>query len=405
MQIENSRQLHLLMGKGALAIWANVNITQFNKKFPGDHIALVRPEDKAAAEAVGLFAEVHTLNLSYLQRSSFSPLLGDEIAFHAFYEAIRPLTTQKWSRLFNLQSSNIDTALSELFNAQAVIGACARGNERRCQEAPIKLLALLDQWGMGHGAITKWLTTKTFGQLDWMATEVSLQKVIECKNQKTTNTLKTLMVGIDATQFRQDNPDEFALLEQFFTVVDLASEDPIMSLLVDLVIDHKNTKWNFSVPLNRIDPDSLSELLPEAIERSLNKWACLSSLFDYLGNARAALAAEKIIARYDRDALQQFLFNHVMGLKNFARILLDGLRKQGSNLQAPLEAYWSANPNIISFTSAVELSLHSSMAPLIRHEADVLAIKRRMRTLNQFYERLHRATALEIPKTDLELTL
>jgi hypothetical protein len=405
MQIENARQLHLFLGKDALRILDDINLSLFKKKYPGDHVALVRPEDKAAAEAIGFFSEVHTLNLSYIQRSSFSPLLGDEVAFNHFFESLKPLTSQKWFRLFNLKGSIIDSAISELFHAQAVIGTCAKGNERRCQEAPLKLLALLEQWGMGHPALKKWLTTKTFGQLDWTSTEVSLQRVIDCKNQKTNNSLKALMVGVDVTQMRATHPAELNLLEQFFTVVDLSKQDPVMALFVDLVVESKTSKWNYSHSLNHMDPDSLSEALPEAIERSLNKWACLSALFDYLGNARAALAAEKIMARYDRDSLQQFLFSQVMGLKTFARILLDGIRRQGSDIKGPLETYWSGHANIISFNSAIELSLHSSVTPLLRNDQDVLAIKRRMRTVNQFYERLHRASALEIPKTDLELTL
>lgn len=409
MLINNTRQLHLMLGKGAMTALAQLNAHQLKKKYPGEHIALVRPEDKNMAEESGIFSEVHSIDLSYIQRSSFSPLLGDEQAFGTFYRSLAPLKEQKWSRIFNTKGRSIDTALTEIFQAENIVGAFALDNNKSCKEAPLKLLSLIDMWGMGHFTLETWLVAKTFGQLDWTTTEVCLQKIIEIKNQKNVNALKTIIVGLDLTSARELAPEKLALLEHLFTVVDTSNEDCAMNLFVDLFITTDNSPqknfWNYSISLESADPDYLSEILGEAIPKNLNKWSSLAFLFDYLGNPRAALASEKIMARYDREALQQFLLNQVMNLKSFARILLDGLRKQSSDNKNILESYWPNNPGIISFVSAVELSLHQSITPLLRNDQDVLSIKGRMRSLNQFYERLHRATALEVPKTDLGLTL
>lgn len=409
MQINNTRQLHLLLGKGATQALFHLSPHQLKKKYPGEHIALVRFEDKTLAEDCGIFSEIHTIDISYIQRTSFSPLLGDEQAFGSFFRSIAPIADQKWSRIFNIKGRKVDSALTEVFQTDSIIGSFTLDNKKNCKEATLKLLALLDLWNMNHNVIEKWLMTKTFGQLDWTATEISLQKIIEIKNSRNANPLKNIIIGIDLSTARGQSPDKTALLEHLFTVVDLNSEDKSMELFVDLLVSTNSSSvqnfWNYSFSLDSTDPDFLSEILGEAIPRNLNKWSSLGFLFDYLGNARAALASEKIMARYDREALQQFLLNQVMDLKSFARILLDGLRKQGLENKNILETYWLNNPGIISFISAIELSLHQSLTPLLRNDQDVLAIKGRMRSLNQFYERLHRATALEVPKTDLGLTL
>lgn len=408
MQIENTRQLHLMLGKGTVQALGSLNAHQFKKKYPGEHVALVREEDRAQAELLNIFSEVHTLNVAYLQRSSFSPLLGDEIAFNHLHQSLAPLVEQKWTRLFNSRGRGIDSALSELFKTQQHVGVFTAVHERKCQEPTLKLQSLLDQWGMGHPTIQKWLLSKAYGQLDWTGTELALQKIIETKHAKNTNGIKNITVGINVATARIQDEEKFRLLDQLFTVIDLNAVDEDLALFVDFIVTPTGMErkfWNYAIKLEQVDTETLSNLLPDALSRNLVKWTALSALFDYLGNARAALASEKILSRYDREALQTFLIDQVLALKAFARILLDGLRKQGSEIRGPLEAYWASSPGSIAFTSAIELSLHSSVIPLLRNDQDVLAVKKRMRTLNQFYERLHRATALEIPKTDLELTL
>lgn len=402
---ESIRNLHLLTGKNSIAALANLNLGQFRKKYPGEHVAIVRAENRMEAESVGLFTEIHELNLSYIQRSSFSPLLGDEVAFHAFVQALHPLVKQKWSRLFNLKGCSLDTGLSELFSAQTVIGTCARNNERRCQEPPLKLTSLLEKWDMGQIDIQQWLMAKTFGLLEWSEIEPYLQKVIDAKAIRSTAPLRNLIVGVRAGELATSHPEELAMLQQLFTVVDLQNEPAVMEFFCDISINGTSSAWGHNVAINSIDLNALSDLLPQAMNRALSKWACLSFLFDFLGNARAALAAERILTRYDRDTLQQFLLEQVLELKTFARLLVGGARRQDGNVGVALSTYWQEHRGVITFASAVELSLRPNMVPLLSNDQDLAAVKKRMRLVNQFYERLHRACALEIPKTDLELTL
>lgn len=404
---ESNRQLHFLLGRQALETYRSLHRAIFKKKYPGAHVALVREENLPEVSALDFFDEVHPLDLSLIQRTSFSPILGDEIAFSYFHTSLASLAHQKWARLFNLSLSAADTALTEVFHAPQVVGACARKREWRCQDSPLKLSHLMTRWHIGHPEIARWMLTKVYGQLDWTEIEGGLQRIAEAKNSKHKNTFKNLVIAVSPEARAELSLESIDLIERLFTVVELEAGDVLTALFADMVMavpPAASTPWQHTLLPHQIDPEQLPEVIAEAVPKALVKWAMLSPIFDYLGNARAALAAEKIMGRYDRDALQQFLHSEVMALKDFSKILLDGIRR-GNADTALILTHLSSRPGTLGLAAAVELSLHSGLTSLIRSESDLQALKTRMRSLNQFYERIHRATALDMPKTDLALTL
>ena len=398
------RHLHLLLSAGDAAALAGLDREHFRRRFPGDHVALTMAAEANAARACGLFADVLVLDLAFIQKVAFHPVLGDDLAFHHFQNELAPLTIEGWGRIFNWSGSSLATALVPLLRGNA-IGCQYRGDGAVCTEPPLKAALLLSRWRLLHPILDGWLRAKTVGQVPWEAIEQGLAPVAQVKGVKHDHPLKSLVVVVPpATEITADQRD---WLGQIFTLIEAPLDGPA-AWFADMVVGESrfpSHPWDNHLSGEALDPEALSARLGVLVPRALAKWTALAVLFDYLGGARLSLVAEKIIGRYDHDALHQFLAGEVHALKAFTKPLLDGLRRPGPGAAEALENFWETHPGSVAFASAIELSLRPAVEPLLSGEGDWQAVKARMRALNQFYERLHRASALELPKTDLALTL
>jgi hypothetical protein len=424
--LNNTRYLHVMLGADAPSRMAVLNQHQLKRKYPGEHIALARQEDVEQIRALDFFQEVHALDQAYLQKAAFSPLLGDSTAFNVLWDCVYPLTQCTWARVFNLGGTPIETAVASLFNPTTVIGAVNHAGQIQCHDSPLKLARLLSDWKMSHPSIKGALHKKSLQQLEFGSIERALQQLGELKSLKTGNALKTVVLGIRLTDSTMVQTPTLEFLAQVFTLValDASTRNALSALAIDTVdwsdrpsedslfldlIVHDSTQgedfWQQTIDVRNKSCDELTDRLAEILPTNLTKWSCLAFLFDYLGQPKLALQSEKILTRYDRQALQPFLYQEVLNLKDFAKVLLEGLRKQGTVHHSVLQDYWATRPAVLSFVSAIELSLSPSLSPMFRNDQDVILVKNRLRLLNGFYERIHKACTLDIPKTDLALTL
>jgi hypothetical protein len=424
--LNNTKYLHLLLSSSSTAIAEGLDAHQLKRKFPGEHIALVRSESRDIILALGIFHQVHEIDIEFMQKSAFSPLLGDATSFKVLWNTLMPLVQEKWARIFNLSCERLETSVASLFGNTPVLGACRKENITLCHESPLKLSSLLNQWGMSHSLIDQFLYRKALNQIDISAVETFLKKVYGYKSAHSRGDLKAILVGMSLSN---NNPDDRASIEfigQLFTLISLDTKtsdilenyglnyidwsdtNPDLELFLDMNVTDSiqmAKDWDRSLNISGKDPDELTEKIAGIIPSNFSKWACLSFLFDYLGYAKLAHGSEQMITRYDKNSLAPFLHQDVLALKGFAKILLEGLRRQGLTNNNLLADYWSQNPGTLSFICAIELSLQPSLDPLFRNDHDVMAIKNRLRSLNHFFEKMHKACTLEMPTTDLALTL
>lgn len=425
--LSNTKYLHVLLDASAPRVADGIDAHQLKRKFPGEHVALVRESHAAEIRALDLFHDVVAVDLDFLQRSAFSPLLGDVTAFSAFWTTLKPVVDRKWSRLFNLTGDKLSTQVTALFENVPVTGCFRTSEAMLCAESPLKLAHLLDQWNLDHPLINDLLVRRALNQLDLGPVEKQLRLVSELKLKHPRGDLKSILAGIRLTANNPDDTASIEFLHQIFQLValddvtatvlrernltfhDWSETAPELELFLDmLVVDQETseaTAWNRTLNVSGRDPDELTDKIADIIPKNFTKWACLSFLFDYLGQTKLAHSCEQIIARFDKNTLAPYLHQDVLALKGFAKILLEGLRRQGLTRDSLLEDYWATHPGTLSFIAAIELSLQPSVKPLFRTDADVMAIKNRLRTLNQFYERTHKACTLDMPITDLALTL
>jgi hypothetical protein len=397
------RHLHLLLSPGDVAALEGLDADHFRRRFPGEHVALVSIAEADAARATDWFSEVRVLDLTFVQRVAYHPVLGDDIAFHHFQAVLAPLTGEGWGRIFNWSGSPLATALVPLLRGNPV-GRQARGAGEICAEPPLKAALLLERWQLLHPVLTGWLRAKTVGQVPWETIERDLVPVAQAKGGKHAHPLKSLVVVVPVGAVALAQRE---WLEQLFTVVE-APADSATAWLADMVVGTTAAPahpWSNNISTEALDPEALSARLGVLVPRALAKWTALAVLFDYLGNPRLSLAAEKILGRFDHDALHQFLASEILALKAFTKPLLEGMRRPAPDAGAALENFWGAHAGSVAFACAIELSLRPSVVPLLTGDGDWAAVRSRMRSLNQFYERLHRTSALELPKTDLALTL
>lgn len=424
--LNNTKYLHILLSSTSVAIAEGLDAHQLKRKFPGEHFALVRTDMMDEIKELALFHHIHDVDIEFIQRSAFSPLLGDATSFKTMWNSLQPLAREKWARIFNLSSEKLETSVASLFTDIPIMGSHRLENSTVCNESPLKLATLLKQWGMSHPLIDQLLYRKSLNQIDVSPIETYLKKTTEYKMAHRRGDLKGILVGVS---LRESNPDDRAsiqfigqlftlvaldtftrnILEQYgLTSIDWSEANPELELFLDMNVTDstKNpSNWDRTINISGKDPDELTEKIAEIIPSNFSKWACLSFLFDYLGYPKLAHVSEQMITRYDKNSLSPFLHQDVLALKGFAKILLEGLRRQGLTHNNLLADYWAQHPGTLSFICAIELSLQPCLTPLFRYDQDVMAIKNRLRTLNHFFERMHKACTLEMPTTDLALTL
>jgi hypothetical protein len=405
---------------------SSIEIHALKKKFPGEHIALARKEYAERVKDTDLFHDVVSIDLRFIQKASFSPILGDSTAFKFMFNTLYPLTQIEWAKVFNYNSGPINNALTSILRTGQVLGPNIKQNEVLCSDSPLKLKELITNWNFGESNINSWLIRRSLSQLDMSRIEKVIAQVLEHKSGRAIGDLKGILVGVSLNSFDNDVREALLFAHETFSLVSLnpktskilsdlkldfldwTDTDPELLLLLDMdLVDFQSSEnfWSRSIDIRAKESSELSDIFADVLSKNFSKWTSLSFLFDYLGSAKLALACEKIISKYDRRFITGYLHEEVTGLKSFAKILLDSIRKHGSQSQEALTQYLANNPSTISFVTAIELSLNPNLVPLFRTDADLLGIKSRMRNLNAYYERLHKACSIDLPKTDLALTL
>lgn len=403
MQSETPRHLHLMLNAQAMELSLSVFGTAFCKKYPGEHIALVGKNQEESARVSGFFQEIHVLDSYFIRQCATHPIIGDESAFHFFQKTLEPLVAQRWNSLFNLSGHTTNTALTPLFSATRIVGTRHVEDGTRCPEPQLKLIAQLTQAKMSNPLLERLLAHKALGQLDLSVAEQWITRMADLR-QRATDPLKAVVLG-----YTDDLGTQKGLYDHLFTLVDLRGEEAESSLYVDAVLRSgiANHDEYFTPTINARETDygDLETRIGEVLHCAVGKWICFSFLFDSLGNARLALAAEKIVSRFPHDILRDYLNGELGRLKETAKALLEEMRRPAPYTGKTLIAAWRGGPGPIPFACTLETSLHSDVEKSISNEQDLKALKNRLKQLNQFYERCYRATALEIPKTDLALTL
>lgn len=424
--LNNTKFLHLLLGDCDWNELHSFDPHSLKKKYPGEHIALTSSENCERLKELDLFHEIVSVDLRFIQKASFSPILGDSIAFKFLFKSLHPITQTVWTKVFNYSPGTLNNSLTAILCSEQVIGTQLKGNETLCLQSPLKLKHLISDWNLADTTINSWLVRKALSQLDISPIEKVVLDVLEHKSSKSPGELKGLLAGVaiesasenvqEALQFAHEtftlvslNPLSSNVLRSLnLSFIDWTDRDPESKLLLDMELVNFNPQespWSRSIDVRGKGSSELSDVFADVLSKNFSKWSSLAFLFDYLGSAKLALACEKIISRYDRRFTAAYLQDEISALKVFAKVLLDSIRKQGSQSQEAMTQHFSSTPSTISFVAAIELSLHPSLAPLYRNDSDLLAIKSRMRNLNSYYERIHKACNIDLPKSDLALTL
>lgn len=424
--LNNTKFLHLLLDDFNCTEINTIDPHTLKKKYPGEHIALTRCENFEKLKETGLFHDIITIDVRFIQKASFSPILGDSIAFKFLFKSLFPISQAVWTKIFNYNSGPLNNSLTAILGSGQVIGIEVKGDETLCNQSPLKLKQIITDWGLADTTLNSWLVRKSLCQLDISPIERVVSAVLEHKSNKSPGELKGLLAGVALESSGEDVQEALQFAHETFTLVSLnplsskvlgnlnlsfidwTDKDPESGLLLDMELvnfELKESHWSRSIDVRGKSSDELSDIFADVLSKNFSKWSSLAFLFDYLGSAKLALACEKIISKYDRRFIAAHLQDEISALKTFAKILLDSIRKQGSQSQEALTQHFSSTPSTISFVAAIELSLHPSLLPLYRNDSDLLAIKSRMRNLNSYYERIHKACNIDLPKSDLALTL
>ncbi len=424
--LTNTRNLHFVLDRSAVTGLAGLSIHQLKRKHPGEHVAFTTPQLEERLRALDLFQEIHVVDVEHLQRCSFSPVLGDEVALRYFLQQVAVLRSQRWSRIFNLSHNPVAAHLIAALQGAEVFGTFWREGELLCAQGPLKLLHLLRSWGLSCELMETLLTRKALNQFDAADLEASFRRGTQTKLSTPRGNLKGILAGIRTTGASDDDERSLEFLSHLFTACALDAETceflrsrglPFEdwsqtkaqdTVYLDLLFTHAASPrdpWDRAIGYAGRDPEDLTDLISAAIPQNFRKWTSLAFLFDYLGVPKLAYACEQAIGRYDTSTLQGALQQEVLALKSTAKALLDGIRQQGSAASQSMEAFWSSARTSASFVAAIELSLRPGVKPLIARDNELLAVKNRLRTLNAFYERSYRSSTLEMPSNDLALML
>lgn len=394
--MQNTKNIHFFFEDEISTFTNAINHGQFKRRYPGKHVAVAFCQSEITNN---FFDEVIHINTEDFQRISFSPILGDEIALNIIYQKLSPFTQDSYAWSFNLFGNSVCNAFQQLFACENNLGFISRSSADHCDDPSLRILKSYLKTNKGNCLVSNSLLQKALKQFDQENFKSYLLSTVEHKfNTKILPTKKILIADLTETKTIEDE-NIISNAAQIFCVVNTKDEN-FNNYIFDASLVSKGTE---GINISSLDFEEVLASINSSLLKSINQWFVRLILAEYLSLPKTSFAFEKIIATYPKSLLQDFMISQLSELKEFvAQIILSERNKNQLTAVEALNKYSSKHSPL-----AMTLMIHASQIEPNEAEriAKIETLKSRLRNLNSLYERIYRLCSIDIPKSDLALTL
>jgi hypothetical protein len=420
----NFENLHLLLDRDSNQYYEGINFEQIRKKMPGNHIAVIDQRHHPLETISREFDSVYMIDIDFIQRISFSKLIGDENAFIVFKRQVERFSNTKWGRVINLTGSEVNNAIMGLLSADYFLGHEFDGNKSICNTPPLSLLRILKRYKVNTDIIEKILIQKSIKQLELADFEKTLNNLYLFKNKQKETPTKKIIIGVILSVQDEINLETLKCLDSYFTLIpqnefskgffekneiqidgQALSIAGINNFLDAVVTTEKKTNKSGHISISSNGIDEVIELFTSKLENTLEGWTMLSFIFEYVGSSKASLMCEKIMSTYQKKLVHEYLLKEISYLKSFVKIMLESTKSSSLPSNELISKFWEQNPCALTGVSAIEISQRKEIGSYLKTPQDIASLKTRLRSLNNHYERIFRSCTIELPKSDLSLVL
>ncbi len=394
--MQNSKNIHFFFENDINTFISATTEALFKRRHPGSHIAIHIGQKN---HTNNFFNETIFINLAEVQKISFSPVLGDEISLSFIYNKLSLIINDSFSVGFNLFGNCACTAFQDLFKIENHVGFHIENEKEICDDANLRLMRMYESIQPGANLVTNSLIQKAIKQFDQEQFKALLGATIDHKlNAKQTSTKKMLVSNTVEVLSSQDQAI-LDLAEKNFSVFNIF-DSHFKEYIYDASLVSEGVE---GINISSLDKEEVMTEIILSTTRSINLWFTQLIFTDYLGLTKTSFAIEKLIATYPKNLLQDFMIYQLGELKEFVAQIILSERQKTQLLAIEAITKHSARLSPLSMT----LLIHASQVNSVDQEktAKIDTLKNRLRNLNSLYERIYRLCSIDIPKTDLALTL
>lgn len=394
--MQNNKNIHFFFEEEISTFTDSINQNLFKRRYPGDHLAVHFGRTKVAS---GFFDEILFVNTDTFQKISQSPILGDEVVLNIIHKKLSHLIQEGFTWSFNLFGNKVCTAFQALFVAENFMGFNLQKQGEQCEDPGLRLLRLYMKLEKGNNLVTRSLLQKAIKQFDQETFKALLAPTIDHKLNIQVSGTKKILIENKATSFSDEDLNIISIASKHFTVMSNSILDA-SDLMFDATLISSGEQ---GINISSLDSEEAMAKISLSTVGSINKWFTRLIFAEYLGLSKTSFAFEKLIATYPKELLQEFMIAQLGELKEFVAQVILSERQRSQIIAIEAIKKHSRRLSPLSMTLAIHASQTSPSDA--DQAARIDTLKNRLRNLNSLYERIYRLCSIDIPKSDLALTL
>lgn len=394
--MQNNKSIHFFFEEEISTFTESVNQNLFKRRYPGEHFAVHFGRNKIS---YSFFDDIILINTDTFQKISQSPVLGDEVVLNVIHQKLSHVTSEGFTWSFNLFGNKVSTTFQALLKAENFIGFNLQKQGEQCEDPGLRLMRHYTKLENGNNLVTRSLLQKATKQFDQETFKALLAPTIDLKLNTQLSGAKKILIENKSTSFSDEDLNVISIASKHFTVMSNSTLD-VSDLVFDATLISSGEQ---GINISYLDSDEAMAIISLSTVGSINKWFTRLIFAEYLGLSKTSFAFEKLIATYPKELLQEFMITQLGELKDFvAQVILS--ERQRSQIIA-LEAIKKHSQRLSPLSMTLAIHASQTNPNDIDQGARIDTLKSRLRNLNSLYERIYRLCSIDIPKSDLALTL
>jgi hypothetical protein len=394
--MQNNKNIHFFFEDEISTFTDSINQNLFKRRYPGVHFAVHFGRSNISS---GFFDEILFINTDTFKKISQSPILGDEVVLNIIHKKLSHIIQEGFTWSFNLFGNKVCTTFQALLKAENFMGFNLQAQGEQCEDPSLRLMRLYMKLEKGNSLVTRSLLQKATKQFDQESFKALLAPTIDHKLNSQVSGTKKILIKNNTTSLSDEDLNIISIASKHFTVLSNSILDA-SDFMFDATLFSSGEQ---GINISSLDSEEAMAKISLSTVGSITKWFTRLIFAEYLGLSKTSFAFEKLIATYPKELLQEFMIAQLGELKDFvAQVILS--ERQRSQIIA-IEAIKKHSRRLSPLSMTLAIHASQTNPSDADQAAKIDTLKNRLRNLNSLYERIYRLCSIDIPKSDLALTL